>query len=123
MIRVSTQLHTWQFQHCPPSLLPVLGPSPHHVTRCQSTRSPDPAQSRSMFVVAATAGVMRRASCLSCTTKHKPLLAAPCLQEYRTPYMMRSACGILLHIFAIILAPYFAHFCDSWISLGHSENA
>ncbi|GFR41041.1 hypothetical protein Agub_g1474, partial [Astrephomene gubernaculifera] len=43
------------------------------------------------------------------------------IREYRTPYMMRTACGILLHIFAIILAPYFAHFCDSWISLGNRE--
>ncbi len=40
----------------------------------------------------------------------------------RTPYMMRTACGILLHIFAIILAPYFAHFCDSWIALGNDED-
>ncbi|KAG2442541.1 hypothetical protein HXX76_002627 [Chlamydomonas incerta] len=44
------------------------------------------------------------------------------IREYRTPYMMRTACGILLHIFAIILAPYFAHFCDSWISLGNDED-
>ncbi|KAG2448310.1 hypothetical protein HYH02_006894 [Chlamydomonas schloesseri] len=44
------------------------------------------------------------------------------IREYRTPYMMRTACGILLHIFAIILAPYFAHFCDSWIALGNDED-
>ncbi|GLI69017.1 hypothetical protein VaNZ11_013556 [Volvox africanus] len=44
------------------------------------------------------------------------------IRDYRTPYMMRTACGILLHIFAIILAPYFAHFCDSWIALGNNED-
>ncbi|GLC38965.1 hypothetical protein PLESTB_000466300 [Pleodorina starrii] len=43
------------------------------------------------------------------------------IREYRTPYMMRTACGIMLHIFAIILAPYFAHFCDSWLALGNDE--
>ncbi|EFJ52142.1 hypothetical protein VOLCADRAFT_103161 [Volvox carteri f. nagariensis] len=43
------------------------------------------------------------------------------IRDYRTPYMMRAACGILLHIFAIILAPYFAHFCDSWLALGNDE--
>ncbi|PNH12416.1 hypothetical protein TSOC_000670, partial [Tetrabaena socialis] len=43
------------------------------------------------------------------------------IRDYRTPYMMRTACGLLLHIFAIILAPYFAHFCDSWLSLGNRE--
>ncbi|KXZ56745.1 hypothetical protein GPECTOR_1g671 [Gonium pectorale] len=32
-----------------------------------------------------------------------------------------EACGILLHIFAIILAPYFAHFCDSWLAIGNDE--
>jgi hypothetical protein len=42
------------------------------------------------------------------------------LREYRTPIMMRYANGVLLHIFAIILAPYFCHFCDSWVSYGYS---
>lgn len=41
-----------------------------------------------------------------------------CIRDYRTPTMMRYACGILLHIFAVILAPYFVHFCDSWIAVG-----
>lgn len=36
------------------------------------------------------------------------------IKEYRTPTMMRHACGVLLHIFAVILAPYFVHFCDHW---------
>lgn len=47
----------------------------------------------------------------------------PLARTDRTPYMMRTACGILLHIFAIILAPYFAHFCDSWIGLGNDEDS
>ena len=42
------------------------------------------------------------------------------LREYRTPIMMRYANGVLLHIFAIILAPYFCHFCDSWVAYGYS---
>ena len=43
------------------------------------------------------------------------------IREYRTPYMIRAACGVLLHLFAVILAPYFAHFCDSWLTLGNDE--
>mmetsp|Transcript_2453 Transcript_2453/g.6293 ORF Transcript_2453/g.6293 Transcript_2453/m.6293 type:complete len:501 (-) Transcript_2453:485-1987(-) len=43
------------------------------------------------------------------------------IKEYRTPTMMRHACGVLLHIFAVILAPYFVHFCDSWEAQGHAE--
>ena len=35
--------------------------------------------------------------------------------------MMRHASGVLLHIFAIVLAPYFVHFCDSWVEEGHDE--
>lgn len=30
------------------------------------------------------------------------------------PYRMRAAHGVLLHLFAVVLAPYFVHFCDSW---------
>lgn len=33
------------------------------------------------------------------------------IREYRTPIMMRTACGVLFHLFAVFLAPYFAHFC------------
>lgn len=43
------------------------------------------------------------------------------IREYRTPIMMRYANGVLLHIFAIFLAPYFVHFCDSWTSVGYSR--
>ena len=28
--------------------------------------------------------------------------------------------GLVFHIFAIVLAPYFCHFCDSWRALGRS---
>lgn len=44
------------------------------------------------------------------------------IKEYRTPIMMRYANGVLLHIFAIFLAPYFVHFCDSWTSHGYSRD-
>lgn len=43
------------------------------------------------------------------------------IREYRTPIMMRYANGVLLHIFAIFLAPYFVHFCDSWVNMGYSR--
>jgi hypothetical protein len=36
--------------------------------------------------------------------------------------MMRHACSLLFHIFAVILAPYFCHFCDTWIEQGHDED-
>jgi hypothetical protein len=42
------------------------------------------------------------------------------LKEYRTPIMMRYANGVLLHIFAVALAPYFCHFCDSWVKNGYT---
>jgi hypothetical protein len=41
------------------------------------------------------------------------------IRDYRTPVMMRYACGVLIHVFTIVLAPYFVHFCDSWMSYGH----
>ncbi|WIA29367.1 hypothetical protein OEZ86_011872 [Tetradesmus obliquus] len=45
------------------------------------------------------------------------------IREYRTPIMMRYANGVLIHIFSMVLAPYFVHFCDSWQSLGYSRNS
>ncbi|KAL6765775.1 hypothetical protein V8C86DRAFT_2449307 [Haematococcus lacustris] len=33
------------------------------------------------------------------------------IKEYRTPTMMRHACAILIHVFAVVLAPYFVHSC------------
>lgn len=45
------------------------------------------------------------------------------IKDYRTPIMMRYAVGVLLHIFPLLLAPYFSHFCDSWISTGHEPNS
>ncbi|GAX77572.1 hypothetical protein CEUSTIGMA_g5016.t1 [Chlamydomonas eustigma] len=44
------------------------------------------------------------------------------IKQYRTPAMMRHACSLLFHIFAILLAPYFAHYCDTWIAQGHNES-
>lgn len=35
---------------------------------------------------------------------------------------MRAAHGLLLHLFAVVLAPYFVHFCDSWTALGYSRD-
>ena len=35
--------------------------------------------------------------------------------------MMRHACGVLIHVFTIFLAPYFVHFCDSWIAYGRDS--
>jgi len=35
--------------------------------------------------------------------------------------MLRYSCGALIHLFAVILAPYFCHFCDSWTALGYDE--
>lgn len=35
--------------------------------------------------------------------------------------MMRHACSLLFHIFAVILAPYFTHFCDTWIAQGEGR--
>lgn len=35
------------------------------------------------------------------------------IKEYRTPAMMRYGTGVLLHLVAFGLAPYFAHFCAS----------
>jgi hypothetical protein len=35
--------------------------------------------------------------------------------------MMRHACGVLIHVFTILLAPYFLHFCDSWIAYGRES--
>lgn len=40
------------------------------------------------------------------------------IRNYRTPVMMRNACGVLIHVFTVALAPYFVHFCDSWVSYG-----
>jgi hypothetical protein len=40
------------------------------------------------------------------------------IRNYRTPVMMHTACGVLIHVFTIALAPYFVHFCDSWVSYG-----
>lgn len=37
-------------------------------------------------------------------------------------YRMRAAHGVLLHLFAVILAPYFVHFCDSWTALGYTRS-
>lgn len=34
---------------------------------------------------------------------------------------MRAAHGVLLHLFAVFLAPYFVHFCDSWTALGYTR--
>ena len=35
---------------------------------------------------------------------------------------MRAAHGVLLHLFAVFLAPYFVHFCDSWTALGYRRD-
>lgn len=42
------------------------------------------------------------------------------IKEYRTPTMVRYSAGVLIHVFAIILAPYFATFCRPWILEGHA---
>jgi hypothetical protein len=34
------------------------------------------------------------------------------LREYRTPIMMRYANGVLVHIFSVLVGPFFAHYCD-----------
>lgn len=37
-----------------------------------------------------------------------------CLYQYRTPMMLRYGCCVLIHVFAIALAPYFGSFCETW---------
>eukprot|EP00386_Alphamonas_edax_P015991 GDKI01048893.1.p1 GENE.GDKI01048893.1~~GDKI01048893.1.p1 ORF type:complete len:577 (-),score=146.76 GDKI01048893.1:131-1861(-) len=34
--------------------------------------------------------------------------------NYRTPTFLRYGCGMMIHVFAIALAPYFVTFCDTW---------
>eukprot|EP00386_Alphamonas_edax_P001359 GDKI01004058.1.p1 GENE.GDKI01004058.1~~GDKI01004058.1.p1 ORF type:complete len:449 (-),score=141.86 GDKI01004058.1:323-1669(-) len=34
--------------------------------------------------------------------------------QYRTPVFLRYGCGMLIHVFAILLAPYFSSFCETW---------
>lgn len=36
------------------------------------------------------------------------------LYQYRTPMMLRYGCAVLIHVFAILLAPYFQSFCATW---------
>lgn len=36
------------------------------------------------------------------------------LYQYRTPMMLRYGCCVLIHVFALLLAPYFASFCSTW---------
>lgn len=64
----------------------------------------------------------------SCTSGHMPIPSLPpqeelrCLKDYRTPVMLRAAHGVLLHIFVVVLAPYFSHFCSSWQADGHDRS-
>jgi len=36
------------------------------------------------------------------------------LYQYRTPQMLRYGCCVLIHVFALALAPYFGSFCETW---------
>lgn len=64
-------------------------------------------------------GMSRTAQYLRYMVNHLEQLRM--IRDYRTPSMMRHASGVLLHVFSVILAPYFLHFCDSWVSYGHEE--
>jgi hypothetical protein len=44
------------------------------------------------------------------------LLSVCVLQIYRTPFMLRYCCSILIHIGAVVLGPYFVHIGERSLS-------